>query len=318
MKKIIALLLFTGFLCANGFTEKAKTLFEEQKFEEAKNLFLQAIEENENSAEAFYYLARISYYNGELDEAIEYCEEAVELVDDNAEYHFWMGQLYGREAQQSGIFKQATLADDILEHFERAVELDPNHLGGNIGLAQFYWHAPGIVGGDIDKAIALANKVVKLSEVEGYNLLAGIYTSEERYNDAFEAIQKFIIADELKGRMALARFYYRSEKPAEAEAEMEKVEILIGDNPEYFWFYNSFGYRLLRENKIDKAILKFEKQVKLSPQRANPHDSLGEAYLAAGRLQDALASFNKALEINPELESAKEKIAEIEQSLQEK
>jgi len=315
MKKIIPFFLLLTLLLANGHIELGKNLFKERKFNKAKKAFLDAIKKNDKSAEAFYFLAKIHFYQDELDSAIEYCESAIELVDDNAEYHFWMGRLYGMDALQSNIFKKISLANNILEHFEKSVELDSNHVGGNVGLAQFYWHAPGIVGGDVDKAISIAKRVVELEKIEGYNLLANIYVSEDRPTEAMAEIEKFISVDELRGRLLLARFHLRNEKNREAENQMKKIESLVGDNSDYFWFFNNYGYFLLEQDRYDEAIQKFKKQVLLAPHRANPHDSLAEALIAAGRESEALASLKKALEINPELESVQEKIIEIEENL---
>ena len=46
----------------------------------------------------------------------------------------------------SSVFRQATLARHTRDEFERAVQLDPNHLEARYALVQFYILAPAIVG----------------------------------------------------------------------------------------------------------------------------------------------------------------------------
>ncbi|OGU57485.1 MAG: hypothetical protein A2V66_12405 [Ignavibacteria bacterium RBG_13_36_8] len=93
------------------------------------------------------------------------------------------------------------------------------------------------------------------------------------------------------------------------------MESKFGTNPDFFAFFNDYGYFLLQQNRIDEAIDKFKKQVVLAPKNANAHDSLGEGYLNKGLLKESLAEYQKALELNPKSESAKNKIAEIKDKM---
>ena len=284
---ILSLLLFQVYAIAqdaNAEIENGINLLKKQDWEGAIDIFLSVIDDDENNAEAHYHAAYTYYRLGELDEAIEYAERSVELEDDSAKYHFRLGELYGIDAMEASIFRAPGLAGDIKEQFERVVELDPSHVGGQMALAQFYFQAPGIVGGDIDKAIEHAKIAAALDEKQGRLLLGQIYESEERVD--------------------------------EAENEFQYLEQNFGNDPEFYYLYNIYGYFLMNQDRVDEAIEKFKKQIDLAPDRYYPYNSLGEAYRKKGMLKEALAEYKKAVEINPDFESALNAIEEIEDELE--
>ena len=62
---------------------------------------------------------------------------------------------------------------------------------------------------------------------------------------------------------------------------------------------NAYGYQLLQQNNIDKAIEIFKLNTQKNPQSANTWDSLGESYVTKGDKKDAIACFKKSLSLNP-------------------
>jgi len=202
--------------------ENGTNLFYQEKYDAAKEIFETILDDNDHIAEAHYYLAKCLFSLGDLDEAIDHGEKAVELDDKNAEYHFELGMMYAEDARDASIFRAPFIAGDIKEQFERTVELDPDHLQGRIGLTQFYLQAPGIAGGDIDKALEQAKIVAKMDEMQGGFLLSQIYIEKDDFK--------------------------------KAETELKKLEQKFGEDPEFYYFYNSYGYFLLTQERVDEAI----------------------------------------------------------------
>jgi CubicO group peptidase (beta-lactamase class C family) len=64
-------------------------------------------------------------------------------------------------------------------------------------------------------------------------------------------------------------------------------------------FLNGLGYRLLRADRIEDAIVLFELNVEEYPDASNPYDSLGEAYLTAGDTARAIANYERSVELDP-------------------
>ena len=262
--------------------EKGINLFNQEKFDTAKVVFETILEEKDDIAEAHYYLAKSLFRLGDLDEAIAHGEKAVELDDENAEYRYDLGMMYAEDARDASIFRAPFIAGNIKEQFQRTIELDPDHLQGRIGLAQFYLQAPGISGGDVDKA--------------------------------FEQAQIVLTMDEMQGRFLLSRIYIENENFSKAETELKTLEEKYGEDPEFYYFYNNYGYFLLNQGRVDEAIEKFKKQILLAPEEANPYDSLGEAYRIKGMLAESLAEYEKAYSISPS-ERVKDIIEELKDEI---
>ena len=281
-----SLFSFQIFAFQNDNIQKAKQLFDENKYEEAQSILKEIVDEDNQNHEAYFFLGRTFMGLGDAEEATENFEEAIDLQDENADYHFWLGRAIAMDAQNSNVISQAMMASDILEEFERAVELDPKHIPGLMGVIGFYTNAPGIMGGDIDKAEKHAKELVKL--------------------------------DEMKGRTSLAQIYLKQEKMDSVEIQIKILEESFRNDSSLGNLYNSLGYYYLGEDKIVKAIDAFEKQVMINPESANSHDSLGDGYKAAGRKDDAIAQYKKALEINPDFSASADNLEELQERIKSK
>lgn len=62
---------------------------------------------------------------------------------------------------------------------------------------------------------------------------------------------------------------------------------------------NTYGYKLLRSNQLEKALFIFKLNTKMYPYKVNVFDSLGEAYLTNKNYNKALVNYNKALKLAP-------------------
>jgi len=283
---LIFILILSTEICSQSDSDKALengiNLFNQEMYDAARLIFETILEENNDIAEAHYYLGKCFFRLGDLDEAIAHEEKAVELDEENAEYHFELGMMYAEDARDASIFTAPFVAGNIKEQFQRTIELDPDHLQGRIGLAQFYLQAPGIAGGDVDKALEQAKIVATMDEMQGRFLLSQVYIEKENFN--------------------------------KAETELKILEKKFGEEPEFYYFYNNYGYFLLTQERVDEAIEKFKKQVSLAPEKANPYDSLGEAYRKKGMLAESLKEYKKAYSISPS-ERVKEIIEELKEEI---
>lgn len=259
-------------------------LFEANKLLEARETFLKFSKEHPQNARCYVYLGRISFAEQEYKQAEKWFKKAVELEAANSDYNLWLAQTYAARIRKASFFSKMSLAKKSRKYFEVAVQLDENNVAAREGLGNYYLNAPGIAGGDLNKALQQAQELVKMDEPKGHILLARIY--------------------EKKKQMTLA------------EQEYKRLEELYGDVPAYANFYNHYGYFLLKQKRYDEAIARFQKQVNLTPNQANPHDSLGDGFRAAGRLQEAAAEYRKALQIDAAFEPSKDKLEKIVKQLE--
>jgi tetratricopeptide (TPR) repeat protein len=113
-----------------------------------------------------YYLGAHSPDTSELDRAfhdgIEAGKLAVKLQDGRPEGHFWLGANYGGSAKTS-ILSGLSEFNDIKSEMETVIRLDEGYQMGSayLGLGQLYLEAPGLLGGDTQKAIQYLEKGLK-------------------------------------------------------------------------------------------------------------------------------------------------------------
>jgi DNA-binding SARP family transcriptional activator len=63
---------------------------------------------------------------------------------------------------------------------------------------------------------------------------------------------------------------------------------------------DSLGYKYIRKNEIDNAILIFRFNIELYPYNSGVYDSLAEAYMLKGDNKNAIKNYRKSLELDPD------------------
>lgn len=122
---------------------------------------------NPNDAEAHYLLSRVRMAYHDTDGALAPAEKAVALDAKNAEYRWQLAQVVGEQAGSASIFKQLGLAKRFKREAEAVLAIDPKYTHAMVGLSEFYDRAPGIAGGDKQKAVALIGQIAAIDKVDG-------------------------------------------------------------------------------------------------------------------------------------------------------
>jgi tetratricopeptide (TPR) repeat protein len=266
-----AVLLFFLSLSSGGENlTDAMRLVAAKDYDGARKILEAVVSHDGSNAEARYQLSRLlaNHYR-DFDAAEETMEGAVELADGNAGYHFFLGSVYGAQAQAAGLLSKFSYAKKTRDQFERAVALQPDSLRYRSALFAFYLMAPGIVGGGVDKARVQAQEVLKRDACEGYMMLAQIANSEDELDES-----------EKEYKLAI------SAKPAEWRP------------------HHMLGYLYCRMKRADDAVAQFQEYVRLSPKDPNSYDSLADGYLGKGNTDEALKSYLQALSLEPHFASS--------------
>ncbi len=125
-----------------------------------------ALYKNEESTlSAKLKLAQV-YMNVDLDDAEDWIEQAYKQAPEDAPMHFLRGQIMGMQAGNS-VFTAMSYAAKALDSFSAAAQLAPDNVAYQQGLLTFYVQAPGIAGGDIDKAKIVAQTITALDPSAG-------------------------------------------------------------------------------------------------------------------------------------------------------
>jgi tetratricopeptide (TPR) repeat protein len=114
--------------------------------------------------------------------AVNLLEPAVAQSPNDAEAHYLLGVAYGKLAERSNVFRQASLARRTRAEFEKAVAIDPNHVMARMSLVEYYTLAPNFFGGSIARAQEQAAEIAKRNPASGHRANAFIYGHLKRYD----------------------------------------------------------------------------------------------------------------------------------------
>ncbi len=96
---------------------------------------------------------------------------AVANAPSSSANQMWLGRAYGMKASRV-LLTALPLAKKVRISFEKAVQLNGSDIEAMSDLGEFYVGAPGIVGGGLDKAAALADRMQPLSAEKAHRLRA--------------------------------------------------------------------------------------------------------------------------------------------------
>jgi tetratricopeptide (TPR) repeat protein len=186
------------------------------------------------------------------------------------------------------------LAQDSLQHFDKAIMLDPGFASAELARAnssattkEFFDHQK--------KAMGLAGKAS-----EGEKLL--IFANDAGANGDVvkqqEYLEKLVAAypNDERAQFTLGTYYFGQQEFDRAIDHFNKSAALA---PDYSPTYNILGYAYRQQGRFTDAEMAFKKYIELIPNDPNPYDSYAELLLKMGRFDDSLTQYRKALSIDP-------------------
>jgi tetratricopeptide (TPR) repeat protein len=186
------------------------------------------------------------------------------------------------------------LGQESLQHFEKAVALDPDFACAELALAnnsatakEFFDHQK--------KAVGLADKA---SEGEKLLILANEAGANGDVSKQKDYLDKLVAAypNDERAQFTLANYYFGQQDVEQAVEHYKKATELA---PNYSPAYNVLGYAYRQQGNYADAEQAFRKYIELIPKDPNPYDSYAELLLKMGRFNDSLAQYHKALSIDP-------------------
>jgi adenylate cyclase len=187
------------------------------------------------------------------------------------------------------------------EHFERAIEIDPNYALAYAGLSVYYCFATvnGLMDPNLGWAAATPamGKALRLNPnlAEAYNPKAAVKLYRDRDWPAAE--RAFLRGIELNPNFAEIRHHYGAclilfEREDEALIQMARGVELQPLSPR---FHVNNARNLFWMRQYDRAIEELQATLELDPNYALPHDLLGYAYEKKGMQREAIGEWTKSL-----------------------
>ncbi len=257
-----------------------------------------------STAGALFEGGRQAMRQGDAEKAVDLFEQAVRLQPNNAEYHYWLGSSYGRAAQKANIFKQLSLAKKAQHELEVSVQLDPNSIESRFALLEFYSVAPGIVGGDMEKAQEQAAEIKKRDSLAGHRAFATIYTRQKKPGLAHK---EYADAIREQPNSAKPHYYYAVFLLIEKNYKkaFEEIENILRLDPNYMPAYFRQGQLSgLSGSNYGRGEEALKKYLAYQPADDEPPLArawywLGIIYEKEGRIAEAKQSFQNALRLAP-------------------
>jgi tetratricopeptide (TPR) repeat protein len=246
-----------------GALERARQLYARTEYETA----LRILEAAHKTGPVYELTGKSFFMKGDFKKASQAFEKAVEANPGNSEYHNWLGRAYGRRAETSSFLTAPGLAASARKSFERAFELNPRNLEAASDLFEYYLEAPGIMGGGISKADALAAKIKDLNPAEYHYMLARIAEKREQFRTAEEQLRLAVeFAPRQAGRIIdLAKFLAKQGRYQESEETFRRAEKIAPGSPRMLFERANLYVRSGRNLDTARTLLKQYLQTPLTP-----------------------------------------------------
>lgn len=185
------------------------------------------------------------------------------------------------------------LGQESLQHFDKALALDPNFASAELARAnssptakEFFAH--------LNKAVSLVDNA---SEGEKLLILANQAGANGDVAKQKEYLDKLVAAfpNDERAHFNLGGYYFGQQELDQAVAEYRKATELA---PAYSPAYNILGYAYRQQGDYTNAEQAFKRYIELIPGDPNPYDSYAELLLKMGRFDDSIEQYHKALSID--------------------
>jgi tetratricopeptide (TPR) repeat protein len=206
--------------------------------------------------------------------------------------------LQGRDLQEK------LLVQDSIQHYDKAIALDPNFALAELNRAQvsptgkeFFDH--------LKKAVTLSDKASNGEKLLIQAAEAGANGNAAKQKQLLDQLVAAFPNDE-RAHFNLGGYYFGQQDFPQAIEHYKKATELA---PTYSTAFNILGYAYRQNDDNANAEQAFKKYIELIPNDPNPYDSLAELYLKMGRFDDSITQYRKALAIDPNFINSHQGIA---------
>jgi tetratricopeptide (TPR) repeat protein len=258
--------------------------------------------------------------SNKADDAVKTFEKAVKASPNSSDAHLWLARAVGTVAGNANVLRQPFLGKRAKAEFDKAVELDPNSVGGREGLLQFYLRAPSVIGGSVQKAREQAAAIAKVSALRGHFADANVANHEKDPAGVEKAYRAAAteFPDSLVAVQAIVNFVTNNNRAEEAFPVLDRyLAKHADDRVALFWIGRAAaitGKQLDRGEQALKSVLASQGSAPPNGPRVATeavHLRLGDIAAKRGDKVRARAAYDEALRINPKFEPAKKALAAL-------
>ena len=328
----------------NARQNLAETFRRQERHEEAIESYRAVLRIDSKYTMAHAGLGDSLFHLHRYKEAVAALEQSLALEPD-ARIAGWLHILLGQALEKLGRL------DAAVEHYERAVALDPRDSRPLVQLANLRG-----AQGRSDEADEYLRRVRELRPQEPVTLqnMAESLRKQERYEEAIETYRavldvdpKYALAHAGLGTTLFAMKRYEeaiaslersvsldpgspatparhvlmgraSKKLGKIDAAVEHYERAVAIDPHHATAVDSLAMLRFGQKRYEEALGLYQKLVGIKPDSAQTHSNLGATLYYLNRPDEAIRSFERALSLDPSLEVARTGLKDMRKVLRQR
>lgn len=232
-------------------------------YEEAEAHLQTLLKTSLDKGEIHFFLGRLAAWDGRTDDAFDHFEQAAKFSPQNADYYWWLAQIYGQKAMKASIFRKPGHARNTKKSLEKAIALDPDHIDARLRLIGYHLYAPGILGGKKEEAQNQADQIKMRDPIRGHLAQATIYRRKDELDKAEQELRTALEKDPSSELpvLQLSGYLSRTERLEEA---VELLESYVQQYPFSSRALSTLRTYLLSLKQLDRAYRAAEQCLKIT------------------------------------------------------
>jgi tetratricopeptide (TPR) repeat protein len=261
------------------------------------------LKSNPRDGQAHCWLAKTRLSYNDPEGAVAEAEKAVAIDGGNPAFHAQLGEAYAMMADKSSPLKGALFVHKMNRELDAALAVNPHQVDALLVQMMFCWKAPLLAGGNRQRAISIAEKIVSFLPSWGYlahaRLLAG--KGEDARLESY--LKKAALADPsmVRPRLWLAEFYCFQAESKRLDLAEKEARLAIGIDPSAGQAYKVLAHVYATQKRWADLEQVLAQADSAAPEDLSPYQSAAEALIEIGQdFNRAEAYLQKYLTQQPE------------------
>jgi tetratricopeptide (TPR) repeat protein len=296
----------------------AQRVFDKGEVQNAVDMLLAAAAKEPNNGDIQVLLTKSRLELQQYDAAVTSGEKAVSLNPQNSDYHRLLGEAYGAKADHASMLSAFGWARKTVKEFEIAVQLDEKNFDSAQDLVEYYCTAPSVVGGGVDKAQPVIQKLMSLDAAQGHYASGNCHAAKKEYASADGEFAKALESKPKSADLVFNMGDYFLQR-----GQADKL-IIIADTAETLApadprakYYRAAGW-ILKSEKFSEAEKLLQDYLKIAPPLSSypkpweAHYWLGRSRQAQKDVPGARSEYEISLKLNSKYKKAQEALKQLE------
>ncbi|MFK8015083.1 MAG: tetratricopeptide repeat protein [Gammaproteobacteria bacterium] len=240
--------LIAALTTLSAFASDGIAAYERGDYKGARTALEQELKADADNAQLHYHLGRTLMELQDSKAAAKTLERAVELAPNDADIHVARGEANGTIASNVNILRAGRYAKVVRQSFERALEIDPQHIDALDGMIVYKLRAPKLLGGSKAEALELSARLIEVAPIRGRVVRANTLRAMERNDEATSMLNELAteFKDDPRAHLELGFMQQNDKNYAEAATYFRAASIATSDTDEKRYARDMARYQLGR------------------------------------------------------------------------